>query len=106
MRRSKYAAVPTVVDGVRFASKREAQRYFELKMRLLAREITDLELQPKFPVEVRGKKVCTYIADFQYRENGVLVVEDVKSPATKTPVYRLKKKLCEALYGIVVREVF
>ena len=35
----------------------------------------------------------------------ILMVEDVKSPATKTAVYRLKKKLVKALYGIEIIEV-
>src|SRR5204862_7919696 len=34
-----------------------------------------------------------------------MVVEDVKSPATKTAVYRLKKKLVKALYGKAINEV-
>lgn len=97
-RRSKYAAIPTVVDGIRFASKREARRYAELRLLERGGEIANLELQPFFPCVVNGKSVCTYIADFAYlSRGGVRVVEDVKG--VKTPVYRLKKKLVEALYA-------
>lgn len=46
------------------------------------------------------------MADFSYHENGILVVEDVKSKATKTPLYQLKKKLVKALYGIDVKEIY
>jgi len=34
-----------------------------------------------------------------------VVVEDVKSKATKTAVYQLKKKLVKALYGVEIVEV-
>jgi hypothetical protein len=111
VRRSKYAAVPTTIDNIRFSSKKEAARYLELKMLQKAGEIKGLELQPKFPLYVAKNrhsehvKVCDYIADFRYREgpNGLLVIEDVKG--MKTPVYRLKKKMVEAQYGIEIREV-
>jgi hypothetical protein len=114
LRRSKYAAVPTTIDGVRFSSKKEAARYLELKMLQKAGEIKGLELQPKFPlyvgkvgerIERADKPVCSYIADFRYREGptGILRIEDVKG--MKTPVYRLKKKMVEAQYGIEIREV-
>lgn len=109
--KSKYHAQPTVVDGIRFASKAEARHYAELKLREKAGEIKNLELQPKFPLMVpeHGSgfdvKVGHYIADFRYREGpkGVLRVVDVKG--MKTPVYRLKKKMVEAQYGITITEV-
>lgn len=117
-RPSKYGAIRTTIDGVTFASKAEAKRYRELKILERAGEIFDLELQPKFPIyaSVHGrirhcgdKPICTYVADFRYREGaetvigGRLVVEDVKG--MKTPVYRLKKKLVEAQYGIQIQEI-
>lgn len=112
--RSKYGAKRTTVDGITFASKAEARHYAELKLREKAGEIKDLELQPKFPLMVprRGhggpwdrEVVGHYIADFRYREGptGVLRVVDVKG--MKTPVYRLKKKMVEAIYGITITEV-
>lgn len=111
---SKYGAVRTKVDGVTFASKREAKRYGELKMLEKAGEISELELQPVYPLYVRGPnmamiKVATYRADFRYRllsdgwpGNGT-VVEDAKGVRTET--YRLKKKMVEAIYGITITEV-
>jgi hypothetical protein len=107
--RSKYRAVPTEVDGVRFASKAEARRYGELSLLVKARKIRQLELQPEFPIVVNGVKVAKYVADFRYQtipwdyEGIETVVEDVKG--MKTPVYRLKKKLVEAQYGITIREI-
>jgi len=101
---SKYRAVPTIVDGIRFASKKEARRYRELKLLEKAGEIKDLELQKKYSLLVAGSKVGVYIADFVYQEKGndFLTVEDVKG--VRTPVYRLKKKIFEAMYRIEIRE--
>ena len=101
--RNKYRAIPTVIDGIRFASKAEARRYGELKLLKNAGKIRNLELQPKYLLDVGGKRIGTYIADFRYRLDGVLIVEDVKGFCT--PVYKLKKKLVEALYGITITEV-
>lgn len=57
-------------------------------------------------MNVNGVKICTYFADFAYFEQNARVVEDAKSTATKTPVYRLKRKLLLALYpGIDHREI-
>lgn len=94
---SKYRAVKTEVDGITFASKREAHRYGELRMLEKAGIIHDLVLQPKFPLVIDSKLVCLYIADFKYQDaNGRTVVEDAKG--MKTPVYRIKFKLFHALY--------
>lgn len=99
---NKYGAKKTVVDGITFASKAEARRYGELKLLEKAGEIRHLELQPKFDLTVNGEKIGRYVADFRYREGTESVVEDVKG--FKTPVYRLKKALVKALYGIEIRE--
>lgn len=97
---SKYRAVPTFVDNIRFASKREAQRYQELKLL----KVEELELQPEFSIVIRGTKVCVYRADFAYRgPGGERVIEDAKG--IRTPVYRLKKKLVEAAYDVKIVEV-
>lgn len=100
---SKYNAIKTEVDGFIFDSKAEARRYSELKLLEKVGEIKDLQLQALFPVFVNGKLICHYLADFTYHDKGVYVVEDVKG--VKTPVYRLKKKLVEALYNITITEV-
>lgn len=104
---SKYGNEPTVIDGKRFASKAEARRYGFLKVQQMAGEIADLECQPRFPLRVDGVLICTYVADFRYRDlrSGEVVVEDVKSAPTRTPVYRIKAKLLKALEGVTVVEV-
>lgn len=102
-KRSKYRNVPTVVDGIRFASKKEARRYVYLKARERSGEIADLTLQPRYPLGVNGLHVCTYVADFDYRRDGRLVTEDSKG--VKTPEFIIKAKLFHALYGREVQLV-
>jgi len=93
----KYRAQPTFVDGIRFASKREAQRYIVLAGEAAHGIIDDLQLQPEYPIVVNGVAICKYVADFRYiTKDETIVIEDVKG--FKTPVYRLKKKLFEACY--------
>jgi hypothetical protein len=105
-RRNKFNAVRTVVDGLKFDSKREAARWAELRTMERAGVITALERQVKFPMVVNGILVCSYVADFRYCEGGRAVVEDVKSEITrKEPTYRIKVKLMQAVHGIEVREV-
>lgn len=105
--RQKFSNIKTEVDGLKFASRKEARRYGELKLLEKAGEISGLEIQPKFPMVVNGQLVCTYVADFAYRSKAAdRVVEDVKSPATRAhPVYRIKAKLLKAVHGLDVVEV-
>jgi len=104
---SKYRAQRTTLDGITFASKAEATRYAELSLMQKAGVIFDLQVQPRFPLLVDGHNVGQYIADFRYRDasTGMSRVEDVKSPSTRTAVYRLKLKLVKALYGVDVVEI-
>lgn len=106
--RSKYHAKATTIDGIRFDSKAEARRYQQLCILEKVGEISELERQPVFDLLVsdfvhRPVKVGVYRADFRYKANGRLVVEDVKGIRTTT--YRLKKKMVEAQYGIQITEV-
>ena len=105
-RRAKYGNRKVEVDGHTFDSAAEAKRYGELKLLVRAREISKLELQPKFDLFGSGlTKVCSYRADFGYTEiaTGRRVTEDVKG--MKTPVYRLKAKLFRDNFGFSITEV-
>lgn len=95
----------TEVDGYRFDSKKEARRYQELKLLEKAGAIHLLvadKKQLRYELKVNGMKICDYVADFCYIENGLPVVEDCKG--FKTPEYRLKKKLMLACYSTEIRE--
>lgn len=96
----KYRNQPTEVDGIRFASKAEAKRYNELKLLEKAGEITDLELQKRYPLAAfDGTKIGVYVADFDYTDRKTLsrVTEDVKG--VLTPTFKLKAKLFKAQFG-------
>lgn len=104
--RQKYGNRVTVVDGERFDSRKEYDRYAALRLLEMAGEINGLQRQKPYELIVNGVKVCRYVPDFVYYEMGALIVEDVKSPATrKNAAYRLKKKLMQAIHGITIREV-
>lgn len=103
-KRSKYNAKKKVVDGHTFDSKREAERYCELKLFVRAGEIRNLELQPRFLLqdgfvdkEGNEHKKIEYVADFMYVDkDDKKIVEDVKG--VMTDVYKLKKKMFLNLY--------
>lgn len=97
-RGNKYGAQKTVVDGLRFDSKKEAMRWQELKKLESIGAIQNLERQVSIPLHVAGVKVCTYRADFMYEMDGVVVVEDAKG--YQTEVFKLKWKIGQALFPI------
>ena len=102
-------------DGYVHDSRKEAVRWLQLKMMEGAGYITDLKRQVKFVLiptqygkDENGKKKllereASYIADFVYKENGEMVVEDAKGFKTKD--YVLKRKLMLSVYGIRIKEV-
>jgi hypothetical protein len=110
---NKYHASKVAVNGITFDSKKEAARWRELEEMERAGEIIDLKRQVPFELiqafECSGKKFrpTKYVADFAYvsAEDGKYVVEDVKSPATRTRLYLLKKKLMALVHGIIIKEV-
>ena len=71
------------VDGIKFQSKKEANRYIWLKKLVELGEISQLERQIRFPILINGEKMFTYVADFRYVDRKVgSVVEDVKGVVT------------------------
>lgn len=126
MRHSKYGNRKTVVDGITFDSKKEANRFRELQLLERAGKITALQRQVKYVLiptqreftnEIYKKgahqghfkpgkvleKECSYIADFAYIQDGAYIVEDTKG--VRTEAYKIKRKLMLERYGIQIREV-
>ena len=104
---SKYNARPTVVDGIRFASQKEARRYQELRLLEQAGQIRHLRCHPRYEIipafERNGEKhrAAHYTADFEYRDlvTGEFVAEDVKGgTATQTQAFKLRAKLFRLKY--------
>lgn len=109
---SKYHAEKDKRGNLKFDSRKEARRYDALVLLLRRGEISDLRVQPEFTLIEAYKtpdgervRAMRYRADFSYRRGGELIVEDVKSAATRTRVYINKRKLMQEKYGITVREV-
>lgn len=111
MRFPKYRAKKTVVDGIKFDSKKEATRYQQLKQLETEGKIKDLVLQPEYELIPKFKKngktyrKTVYKADFSYFdiETDKIIIEDVKG--FKTDVYALKKKMFEYKYDYEIKEV-
>ena len=122
---NKYGNHKVTINGETFDSKHEASRWFELKMLEDAKRIYDLQRQVKFVLvpaqyepdtvgprggKIKGKlieKEVAYYADFCYydKDSDSYVVEDAKSPATRTTEYVIKRKLMLYLKGYRIREV-
>jgi len=102
-RLTKYRACAIIIDGVRFASKREAQRWQELCQLQAAGRIADLRRQVRFvfPIKTDTGRNVAYIADFTYTQDGRFVVEDSKG--FETDVSRLKRALMRYFHHIDVR---
>lgn len=101
-----------------FDSKKEAKRFEELKLMESAGQITDLQTQVKYVLipsqRIDGKVIereCSYKADFVYKRDGEVIVEDVKPYDKKrgkfltTPEYKIKRKLMLFIHNIRVKEV-
>lgn len=103
-KKNKYGAIPTELDGHKFPSKLEANRYAFLKQAEAAGLISNLELQPKYPMTINGQKCGNAIMDFRYTtRKGREVVEDAKGKDNQ--LSKLKRKITAALYGIEVEIV-
>lgn len=105
--RNKYGNVKVEHEGLKFDSKHELECWKQLKVRMRAREISELRRQVRFDLEVNGMRVGKITVDFTWMENGQLVVADAKSEITrKETAYRLRKRIFEALhYPLVIREL-
>lgn len=100
----KYRNEPVTVDGIRFDSKREAERWCKLVSAERAGAIQKLRRQVSFDLHAEGgRAIGRYVADFVYQRDGVTVVEDAKG--VRTQLYRRSKKHLEAEYGIEIVEV-
>lgn len=102
----KYGGQKVQFEGRWFDSMREAKHAEKLTILQRAGKIKDLAFQHRI-VLVPGDgrlQAVVYWADFFYRDpDGTPHVVDAKG--WKTPMYRLKKRLCALLLGITIEEV-
>ena len=100
---NKYNNTKCEFEGLKFDSKKERDRYIELKQMQENNLIKDLKLQVKFVLFEKFKdqfgkthREIAYIADFTYFdiEDDTFVVEDLKSRITERETsYRMKRKM-------------
>ena len=103
---TKYHARKTVVNGITFDSKLEADRYEQLLWLLKAGEISNLQLQPEFqifkgwvdPETGEKHKSRFYVGDFCYIDmrDHKQIVEDTKG--METADFRLKWEYVQSYY--------
>ncbi|MCB1281012.1 MAG: hypothetical protein KDB18_05770 [Salinibacterium sp.] len=91
-------------DAVYFPSTSEFKAFQRRAMLELAGAITDLKPHPRFPCKVNGVLVCTYTADWEYRDqHGRRIIEDFKgSRAHQDGGSKVRRKLASAIYGIEI----
>jgi hypothetical protein len=115
---SKYRAKKAIIDGITFASQKEARRYQELKLLEKDGRINTLHCQIKYELlpKTQDFHALNYIADFAYYTFGegmgyklreFLIVEDVKGyrGGTAYAIFKIKKRLMFEKYGIMIQEV-
>jgi len=96
----KFRAIPTELDGIKFASRKEAKRYRELRLLEKSGELLFFLRQVPFHLPANVKYVCDFLC---FWKDETVTVEDVKG--IKTPLYILKKKQVEATYPVSITEV-
>lgn len=110
---SKHRNKIVVIDGIKFHSQREADRWQELKLLEAAGKITHLQRQVPFvlmaSVELGGRKKpdWRYFADYTYwthnNPGSRFVVEDCKSSfLRKDPVFRAKQHAMKLFLGLEI----
>ena len=100
-KRLKYRNIPIIANGIKFDSKAEHKRFTELELLQKEGKIFNLEMQKDFELQPsfqdnQGEKrrSIKYIADFVYKENEAIIVEDLKSKITaEDSTYIIKKKM-------------
>ena len=101
------------INGIKFDSRAEADRYTVLRVMEKTGKIYGLECHPRWEIipkqEVQGHRnfqAAHYTADFKYYKDGQMIVEDVKSTYTREAEdYKLRRKLMLLVHGIYVTEV-
>ena len=87
----------TTIDGERIRAIRYKADFVYTMDEDALGALTDPDTQWRIPAED--------LAYWRTLAPGETVVEDTKSPGTRTAVYKLKRKLMQERYGICIREV-
>lgn len=106
LKENKYHNKWVEVDGIKFPSIKEAERWKTLRLMERAGEIVGLNRQVRIEIIPKTKlyRACFYVCDYVYFDKriGKTVYEDVKGMKTKE--YLLKRKLLYWRHGIEILE--
>src|SRR4051812_19963996 len=106
MKVNKYKNTRTEYNGFKYASAKEARYAQNLDILKKAQgntKVLSYVQQMPFVIEVKGIRICKYLLDFMVSYPDRIEYIDVKG--MRTPVYKIKKKLVEAQFGIEIKEV-
>lgn len=101
---SKFGNIKTLYNGFMYDSKHEARYARELDLRVKAKDIVSYEKQVRFPIVINEIKICDYVCDFIVLKNDKSQ-EVIDCKGMLTDVYKLKKKLVEAIYKVKIIEI-
>lgn len=95
--RNKYRSVSSTYNGIQYHSKAEAAYAAELDLRKKAGDIKSWERQVKCSIDVNGYHITNYYIDFVIEHNDGSS-EYIEVKGFETEVWRLKRKLFEAIF--------
>lgn len=105
---NKYGAKKVEIDGIKFDSKKEGERWLALSLLQKAGHITNLRRQVRVdlmgqhrPMLTRTGRQMHITIDFVYEEDGETTYEDCKGMPTRD--YEVRKSAFEAM-GYTLRE--
>jgi hypothetical protein len=112
-RKSKYNSIPTLYNGVRYHSKKEAAKAAELDLRVKAGEIDYVLRQVPFDLGASiiykadfmtfTKFTLQYPSKFGWKDLWKITVYEVKG--METPAWKLKHKLFKEKYPLIRLEL-
>ena len=101
-KKAKYRNRKTVVDGITFDSKAEADFYSQLRLRERLGEVDSIKLQVPHILTVNGQLIATYRSDFEFNDIHSKKYRVIDVKGVQTPEFKLKRKLMRACHGIEI----
>jgi hypothetical protein len=102
---SKYKSVPTIVDGIRFHSKKEAEHYKDLKFRQELGEISYFLMQVPFRLPGGIRYLCDFMVVHTNERRAYELIDYIDIKGYDTKISKLKRKQVEEIYGIEIKLV-
>lgn len=98
----KYNAKQTIIDGIKFPSKKEANFYQTLKIRKANKEISGFHRQVIFDLPGGIKYLCDFMIIYYQSMTKDSCIEYIDVKGRDTPISKLKRKQVLDLYGVKI----